>query len=356
MKGNHVQLQIRAVVGRALNEFMGQDPELPVFKDFDFAHTKTMHTVCFTQRKVRLRWSTRCKNKWYTNKTHYDMYCKECRFVQKTVTVYANNKTEYNYYRRNKWSRGVGFDVKVKMRSELPQDHVIISNQTAYFLGRTGHPHEPYNFFHFTKQIFFPLYWLIKSTNQLQEGAQNIVFYQGPLAICEQNKRVIYYNLDGYQHFRDILYVKNNLELSAYVDRPDPDKVCYENAVFSKLHFLDKAREAIDYFKSSLDVRDDVCQAKTLTIINRSLYRQILNAEDMKKIAEDLGYNAKIVQMEKLTLKEQAQLIHCTDVLVGVAGAGLQWAYFMKNHSSVFEIAWPQKEWLFFFSSNSSGK
>ena len=196
---------------------------------------------------------------------------------------------------------------------------------------------------------------MIKSTNQLHQKAQNVVYYPAPYALCDTD-RIIYYDPDKFKHFRDILYIKNKVELSAFVDQPHPHKICYRSAVFSSELFLTEAKEAIDYFKMSLNIRDDVCEPKTVTIINRSTYRKILNAEKLQKIAEELGYITKVVYMEKLTLKEQAQLIHCTNVLVGVTGAGLQWAYFMKDNSAVFEIAWPEQQWPYLFSETTGSK
>ena len=37
------------------------------------------------------------------------------------------------------------------------------------------------------------------------------------------------------------------------------------------------------------------------------------------------GYNADIVYFEDLKVHEQMQTALCTDVLIGVQGAGLQW-------------------------------
>ena len=38
------------------------------------------------------------------------------------------------------------------------------------------------------------------------------------------------------------------------------------------------------------------------------------------------GYhNAEVVYLEEKRMKDQMQLILCTDVLIGVQGAGLQW-------------------------------
>ena len=74
--------------------------------------------------------------------------------------------------------------------------------------------------------------------------------------------------------------------------------------------------------------------------------------DGLKQIGTSLGYDTKVALMEKLTLKEQAQLIHCAKVLAGVTGAGLQWAFFMKNYSSVIEIAMPHHDWPFFFTGH----
>ena len=38
-------------------------------------------------------------------------------------------------------------------------------------------------------------------------------------------------------------------------------------------------------------------------------------------------------------------------VMVGVQGAGLQWAVFMPPSSHLVEIAWPQKHWGFYFQN-----
>ena len=38
------------------------------------------------------------------------------------------------------------------------------------------------------------------------------------------------------------------------------------------------------------------------------------------------GYkNTQITLLELMTMEDQLKLIHCTDVLIGVQGAGLQW-------------------------------
>ena len=46
----------------------------------------------------------------------------------------------------------------------------------------------------------------------------------------------------------------------------------------------------------------------------------------------------------------QMKIVAESCVLVGVQGAGLQWAIFMPPvQSSVIEIAWPQLRWSYFY-------
>ena len=325
-----------------------------MFTDYNRGNTtKTFHVVCLTHVNVPYTYITNPKEiiTWFAKTWNHTFFSRVCHHRQKIITVYVKNVTEFEM----KSSRGTFLDVQVKDLKELPNDYKVVRDQTAYFLKNEG-PKEPSNFYHFIKQIYYPLYHLMNRTNQLHSEAQNIVFYPAPYAFCEKDKRVIYHNPDKYKHFRDVLHIKNKLELSAYVDKPDPNKVCYENAVFSRDLFIEDGRGAWEYFKKVSNIRDDVCKPKTLTIINRSLYRKILNVDKLMSIAKEFGYNPKEVLLEKMTIKEQAQLIYCTNVLVGLNGAGLQWAYFMKDNSAVFEIAWPEKEWLYIFTSRNKSE
>lgn len=44
----------------------------------------------------------------------------------------------------------------------------------------------------------------------------------------------------------------------------------------------------------------------------------------------------------------QIHVIACTDILVGVDGAGLEWLFFMKQKKGLLDLAWPQYHWNFF--------
>lgn len=52
----------------------------------------------------------------------------------------------------------------------------------------------------------------------------------------------------------------------------------------------------------------------------------IVYAQKIPYYSSTRGYqNTVMVILEHLSFEEQMKLIHCTDVLIGVQGAGLQW-------------------------------
>jgi len=51
-----------------------------------------------------------------------------------------------------------------------------------------------------------------------------------------------------------------------------------------------------------------------------------------------------------MSVTEQLSTVASSDILVGVQGAGLQWAIFMSPNFTLIEIVWPQKYWGVFYS------
>lgn len=77
----------------------------------------------------------------------------------------------------------------------------------------------------------------------------------------------------------------------------------------------------------------------------------ILNEADLSEFGLSVGFrNVRIVDLEKLTVRDQLKNAASSNVMVGVQGAGLQWAVFMPEGSHLVEIAWPSKHWGFYYS------
>ena len=308
--------------------------------------TEFVNMVCITNNHKKPSLST-SEGTWYAGERAYYLPSRFCYREQKDITVYVDDPPYFS------WRWLASFYLQYKPLAELPEHYKVIENETAYFLGNAGHP-SPENFYHYTKQIYFPLYWLIKQTGRLHEGVSNIVFYPFVYAICHSGQ-YWYHDIFRYEIFKKILRVETHPEHSLFTDKQEPDGMCYKNAVFSSDMFLDKATEAVDYFKSALNVTDDSCEPNTenLVILDRTRNRRIVNIEALKKVGESLGYNTKVVIMEHLSWKEQTQIIHCAKILAGVTGAGLQWSFFMKDNSGVVEIAWPHQDWPLFFAGQT---
>jgi len=78
---------------------------------------------------------------------------------------------------------------------------------------------------------------------------------------------------------------------------------------------------------------------KNVVIIGRPV-RQILNIKELAAEAEQLGFEkVSIIDFAELPVLDQLNTIIDTDILIGVQGAGLQWAIFMQPRSVLVEIA-----------------
>ncbi len=44
-------------------------------------------------------------------------------------------------------------------------------------------------------------------------------------------------------------------------------------------------------------------------------------------------------------------LAYCTDLLIGVHGAGLGWVFFMQPGTAMIEIAYPSRGWYFYYAT-----
>ncbi|XP_050907904.1 xylan glycosyltransferase MUCI21-like [Lathyrus oleraceus] len=87
-----------------------------------------------------------------------------------------------------------------------------------------------------------------------------------------------------------------------------------------------------------------------LTLVNRKgSSRVLLNQEEVIKLAEDIGFNVNVFDSSKdPSVANTYRLIHSSNVLLGVHGAGLTNLFFLKQGSVVVQIVpigleWPSK-------------
>jgi len=112
-----------------------------------------------------------------------------------------------------------------------------------------------------------------------------------------------------------------------------------------------RKRDVIDHVLKELKLAYKPKSEYNSVIFIERKDRRILNIQALAKVAERLGFkNVRVVVFESLTVREQMAIVVDTDVLIGVHGAGLQWAIFMRPRSAVIEILWPKKHWGSFYA------
>ena len=76
------------------------------------------------------------------------------------------------------------------------------------------------------------------------------------------------------------------------------------------------------------NIKTDKCDRKKskILIITRNTNRKILNIEQLTEtLMRMTSQDVETVAMETLSIREQIKKVYCSDVLIGVHGAGLTW-------------------------------
>ena len=217
----------------------------------------------------------------------------------------------------------------------IPRNQTLLPT-TAFFVS----PAFLANLYHFWNDQFIRLFSVIKSANRLHEGMNNEIVCNTDIhsALPARNKEILrtLYTTDFHDVFTQL-----------------PTNTCYSSAVFGAINNLERDRDAVDHVLTKLNVsrRTSTTIKSSLVIVKRTI-RRITNIGDLEKAAKDAGYESvRIVQFESMPIKDQMTVAADTRVMVGVHGAGLQWAIFMPEGSFLVEISWPQKYWFPFYNS-----
>ena len=125
---------------------------------------------------------------------------------------------------------------------------------------------------------------------------------------------------------------------------------CYDNAVFGFYHKGFTTDELREHYKKAFNTSCPSYNNTRVTIINRKM-RTVQNAKELKEAAIKAGFNATIVYLSNFSIREQLNIMMCTDILVGIQGAGLRWIDFLPKKSSLLELTW--KYWGSFYASQA---
>ncbi len=247
------------------------------------------------------------------------------------------------------------FPIEYK-RSRVPVS-LKLKKTIAYFIPTRW----PHNFFHNIDDALVPTYLLLRDTNQL--GNQSNVLFEKQLSPSQMYRGCAAPKIcNVVEAFFRLLPLKWPPIRYGYAKQG----VCYRYGVVYTKHILNNThfvrdrsqrkinfrREMAEYVKKASGIaytNHSVCPHKRkksqllVTIIEREMTRKIINIASLKtRLTKGGVKNIHIAKMAKMTMLAQLQLVHCSDVLIGAQGAGLIWALYMKPHSALIELAWPE--------------
>ncbi|XP_060206578.1 alpha-1,3-arabinosyltransferase XAT2-like [Lycium barbarum] len=89
----------------------------------------------------------------------------------------------------------------------------------------------------------------------------------------------------------------------------------------------------------AIKIKGDIVTRPRLLIISRKKSRILLNEGDVRKMAEDLGYEVVLAEANLSTnLSKFAQIVNSCDVIMGVHGAGLTNMIFLPDNSVLIQL------------------
>ena len=139
----------------------------------------------------------------------------------------------------------------------------------------------------------------------------------------------------------EILGIKYN---KVYTDVPAD--TCFKLGVFGQS--FPKQGELERVLRQNLGIDPTTCKLQVhkrhiqAVVILRRNFRNITNAGDVKIILEQ-EFNASVVMpyFEDMTIREQIALVSCSDVMIGVHGAGLANYRFLRKGGVFVELGYP---------------
>ena len=213
----------------------------------------------------------------------------------------------------------------------------------AYFVTAS----QPGNLYHLIHDTLVGLFGVLRDTNRLNSTVKNQVytrkFFIPALGLGASSK-----NISRYGELIRALGVRS---FPSYHAAPE---VCYPYGVFGWKPA--RLREMAPYLVKYFNYDEDKCKKETMVTFIERKYRKVTNMMELINVAKKLGLKTQLVSLERLTVAEQYAKIRCTDVLVGVQGAGMQWGLFMRPKRALIELSYPG--WTPLFSiilKNSNG-
>ncbi len=217
----------------------------------------------------------------------------------------------------------------LETNKSIPITHTYITEYPAYFTT----PSFISNLAHFWSDFLVGMYGVLNATNMLgvTDGSQLYMkgweWRYGTWGWFNSTARK--------ERYKDLIYPLG-VRKDYYIYHNETPNTCYKSALFGWKPVPSKY--LVDYLNTKLPFDSAKCKVNQITLIQRTI-RKIINIKQLKQVAIKLGFtNISIVYFERLTVLGQYQLVRCTDILIGINGAALQWALFMKPKSGLVEL------------------
>jgi len=210
----------------------------------------------------------------------------------------------------------------------------------------------PSNLYHFWEEEFLGLFSVVNQSNRLHLGVTNQFLYRHPPMQRNYlvNSTKSCHCCEARSRFDNILETLRLAEFHGEFYNLPPN-TCFRTAIFGKRNYVMPLRAAVNHVLRSfnltyISVMKDY--SPIVTIIQRT-HRRIINIDELVNITRAAGFTqVQIVNFEQMCVREQAAFAAKSQVMVGVQGAGLQWAIFMSPGSTLIEISWPN--WNSFYA------
>lgn len=194
------------------------------------------------------------------------------------------------------------------------------------------------NMWHLWEDLLFGVYQMLKICGMLGLPNSSHLLYKEPWPTSKSMESYhSCYNISRYQEFIFAFGFRADHNIYHRVE----SATCFKQAIFGWIPIEPHRRHEIaDFIINRFSHKWKVeCRPRTVTFIKRSTYRRIINLQQLQQQVIKLGFqNTQIVVLEKLTFLQQYEIARCSVILVGINGAGLEWALFMKASTGLLEL------------------
>ncbi len=284
------------------------------FQDYNTKDVVTMHNVCIeldTEKPSTVKNSKRGSLKRV--------------YPRKQLVSYGNTKAGVKHILAGSSSHDKhpteSWTVHLRTGNISKSAH-LVKKHVAYFI----HTKDSSLFLNFWKNLYSGLFSVIRKTKRLNSNSTNVIFTKHNL-----NRMVLFKNM----------YMTLNVHPIPSVFHSSNKNICYKHAVFGIIKNT-QWKDPADHLLHYLGIDKKKCKVRTVTILQSSSLKQIVNTESIKrKLTDAQSLHVQVVVITKVTVNKLLEILSCSDVLITSQVLGQPWIAFLRPSSIVLEVLWP---------------